>query len=137
MTGPSELVHDSEQGQLTHDQRGTKRKADGSPLVHAPPLDTPETQNVTESSRPRIQALAQDVINKIAAGEIIVAPVHALKELVENSVDAGASQLEVVVKDGGLKLLQITDNGCGIHVCSLPFERVGFGAGTLLTFSWQ
>lgn len=85
--------------------RGTKRKADGTSAVNAPR---------------RIQALSQDVVNKIAAGEIIVAPVHALKELVENAVDAGSTSLEILVKEGGLKLLQITDNGHGIHVRDTP-----------------
>lgn len=63
-----------------------------------------------------IKALDPDVVNKIAAGEIIIAPVHALKELIENAVDAGSTSLEILVKEGGLKLLQITDNGCGIQV---------------------
>jgi DNA mismatch repair protein MLH1 len=60
-----------------------------------------------------------------------VAPVHALKELIENAVDAGSTSLEVLVKDGGLKLLQITDNGCGIDVCDYPCLPSTFRFGSL------
>lgn len=74
------------------------------------------------------------MVNKIAAGEIIVAPVHALKELIENAVDAGSTALEVLVKEGGLKLLQITDNGCGIAKEDLPILCERFTTSKLQKF---
>lgn len=64
--------------------------------------------------------LNQETIDKIAAGEVIDRPSSVVKELVENSMDAGASAVTVEIKDGGLSFIRITDNGCGIEKEQAP-----------------
>ncbi len=72
-----------------------------------------------------IKLLPDSVANQIAAGEVIQRPASVIKELVENAIDAGASEVEIVLKDAGRTLIQVIDNGCGMSDTDarLAFER--------------
>jgi DNA mismatch repair protein MutL len=68
----------------------------------------------------RIHQLPTAVITKIAAGEVIERPASVVKELLENSLDAGSTRIDIDVEEGGAELIRIVDNGCGIHPDDLP-----------------
>ena len=61
-----------------------------------------------------IKLLEKNIADKIAAGEVIERPISIVKELVENSIDAGASEITVEIRNGGKTFVRVTDNGCGI-----------------------
>ena len=73
----------------------------------------------------RIHVLSENVANKIAAGEVVERPASVVKELLENALDAGARRIRVTVEAGGKKLIQVTDDGCGMvrDDAMLAFER--------------
>src|SRR3990167_8990364 len=82
---------------------------------------------MADSARPRpvILRLPPDVVNRIAAGEVVERPAAAVKELVENALDAGASHISVSIEEGGLKRITVEDDGCGLSASdlSIALER--------------
>ncbi len=78
-----------------------------------------------ENERKSIQRLPEEVVGKIAAGEVVESPAAAIKELIENSIDAGATNVTIETRDGGIAYFRVTDNGCGIppEDIKMAFER--------------
>ncbi|MDE6980980.1 MAG: ATP-binding protein, partial [Lachnospiraceae bacterium] len=85
----------------------------------------------------RIAPLSQETIDKIAAGEVVERPSSVVKELVENSIDANASAITVEIKDGGISMIRITDNGEGIEKDQVPLAFLRHSTSLIYTSDYD